>query len=226
MKTPTQSEITALVACLAAGTVLNVAVAWSCARWAHIPWDIMGRVQYPPTTAATGGLPQREVAEWLGGVPPGFPPQPYSVSVYPRGLGVGQIEVRAYGKLDKDIMRFDRYELILVDAGWPLPALRGRFWRATHTTGVINEHVDNAVLVDGDRMWAPLMIKARLIPLRPQWWGFAANTILYGGAIYLAIYRRRAMLHLLRRHRKRCVECGYPAGASSVCSECGQGVAA
>lgn len=61
----------------------------------------------------------------------------------------------------------------------------------------------------------------RLLPLKPIWRGFMANTLFYGLACWCAVMTVR----WLRRHRRLlrgcCPECGYPIGTSARCSECG-----
>lgn len=104
-------------------------------------------------------------------------------------------------------------------AGWPLPAVEGRL------------HFDGRreTLHHAFRLQTSGGGPERLIPLRPQHWGFAVNTIVWGLVAWLAaLVVRRGVGHLLRRrHRIRrglCPRCGYPVGRSPVCTECGTGV--
>ena len=61
------------------------------------------------------------------------------------------------------------------------------------------------------------------------WSGFAVNTILYAGILWLLIggpfMRRRLVRMKLRVRRGLCPACAYPVGESGVCSECGKALA-
>ena len=62
----------------------------------------------------------------------------------------------------------------------------------------------------------------RAIPLRPIWLGFAVNTLFYAAVLWLLIPGPFALRRFIRRRRGLCPGCGYPAGGSEVCSECGK----
>ena len=68
------------------------------------------------------------------------------------------------------------------------------------------------------------MLHVRGLPLEPIWPGFAINTILYAGILWLLF----AFPFTLRRGRRikrgLCPACAYPVGTSDVCSECGKNV--
>ncbi len=63
-----------------------------------------------------------------------------------------------------------------------------------------------------------------VVPLRPQWPGFAINTILYGGVPWLLVCGPFELRRYRRRKRGLCVYCAYPIGASNVCTECGRAI--
>ncbi len=57
---------------------------------------------------------------------------------------------------------------------------------------------------------------------RPLWPGFAINTLFYATLLWLLIPGPFALRRFIRRKRAQCPACGYPAGESAVCSECGR----
>ena len=63
--------------------------------------------------------------------------------------------------------------------------------------------------------------RLRALPLRPIWPGFAINTAFYATLLWLLIPGPFALRRLIRHKRGQCPACGYPAGESAVCSECG-----
>ncbi len=58
--------------------------------------------------------------------------------------------------------------------------------------------------------------------LRPIWPGCAINTVFYATVLWLLIPGPFALRRFIRRKRGQCPACGYPAGESAVCSECGK----
>ena len=70
--------------------------------------------------------------------------------------------------------------------------------------------------------WIPWAQPARRLAVRPLWPGFAVNTILYAAVPWLLIPGPFALRRFIRMKRGLCVKCGYPMGASAVCSACGE----
>ncbi len=62
----------------------------------------------------------------------------------------------------------------------------------------------------------------RILPLRPIWSGFAANTLFYAVVLWLLICGPFALRRFIRVRRGLCPACAYPRGESDVCSECGK----
>ncbi len=60
------------------------------------------------------------------------------------------------------------------------------------------------------------------LPLRPLWPAFAINTVFYATILWLLIPGPFAMRRFIRHRRGQCRACGYPAGESAACSECGK----
>lgn len=59
------------------------------------------------------------------------------------------------------------------------------------------------------------------LPYDPVWTGVLANSLLYGALLWLLLAGPFAVRRHIRRRTGRCVRCGYPAGASPTCTECG-----
>ena len=62
---------------------------------------------------------------------------------------------------------------------------------------------------------------SRVLPLRPILLGSALNTLFYAAMLWLALCGPFALRRLIRVKRGRCPACGYPVGASPLCTECG-----
>ena len=62
------------------------------------------------------------------------------------------------------------------------------------------------------------------IPCIPVWPGFAINAIFYGTIMWLPFVILGRIRRWRRVARGRCPNCGYPIGASAVCTECGKAV--
>jgi hypothetical protein len=60
----------------------------------------------------------------------------------------------------------------------------------------------------------------RVLPLRPLWPGFALNTLIFA-ALFGLVFVPSLLRKRLRRQNACCPHCGYPAGPSPICSECG-----
>jgi hypothetical protein len=58
----------------------------------------------------------------------------------------------------------------------------------------------------------------------PIFAGFALNTIFYGLGFWLILRMRALLRTLFRARRNQCLACGYPIGASPICTECGSEV--
>jgi hypothetical protein len=64
----------------------------------------------------------------------------------------------------------------------------------------------------------------KVLPVRPLWAGFLANTLLYAGAFGLVLFSPGAISRGRRERRRRrgeCVRCRYEVRGLEVCPECG-----
>ena len=64
-------------------------------------------------------------------------------------------------------------------------------------------------------------------PVTPIWFGFALDVMIHGVVWYVVLFLPVHLLGRIRRHRGKCVGCGYSLkdNVSGVCPECGTGVA-
>src|SRR5262245_17289215 len=65
-----------------------------------------------------------------------------------------------------------------------------------------------------------------LLPMRPIWHTFAADSVLMGAGLWVFSLMLVKARQAIRRWAGRCAACGYPVGASAVCTECGRDVKA
>ena len=99
------------------------------------------------------------------------------------------------------------FESRMADArGWPLPSL----WSLTEKAHSLHESVYGGVVIRG-----------RILPLRPLWPGCLLDSVLYTFAAALPL-ARFTIRRSCRLWQYRCMKCGYPIGVSIRCTECGQ----
>src|SRR5262249_17329132 len=92
--------------------------------------------------------------------------------------------------------------------GWPLRSLEGfRIWR--NTLSPVRQYV------------SVVRVQGLSLPLQPLWPGFAINTVFYAAVLWGLFAGPFALRRTIRRRRGQCAACGYPVGASKVCTECG-----
>ncbi len=109
--------------------------------------------------------------------------------------------------------------------GWPALGMRSEWQtkgRAGSSVSVSPRvQVIRGYLVSSDRSKPWDVENPRVIPLRPIWLEFTANTLFYASLLWLLIPGPFALRRFLRLKRGLCLKCAYPAGESSVCTECG-----
>lgn len=109
-----------------------------------------------------------------------------------------------------------------LEAGWPLHAMRGSFYR---TEG--GEEGARGGMTIAGKQPSKLTFAARALwlPLAPLWPGFAVNLLIYSATWMLVLTGSR--WHGIRRYRwlrrGRCGHCGYDLrGGTGQCPECGK----
>ncbi len=212
---------------LFAGGVVNVTVAWGC--WSGSDANLQRRLPGWKILSAAEAL---DIAEDLGFTPV-ISPDGIQI-VYANGstidcgfgttldmLGITQVWTveRAYAEAvaDSELADFSHANIRRVHAGWPTHTLRGyEITVEDNETGELSSKYRWALSARQDKPPFPLL---------PTWPGVAVNTPLYGVVLWLLIrgpFVPRRVVRAIRVKRGGCTACGYPAGRSDVCSECGK----
>ncbi len=206
---------------LLAGAVVNVAVAWGCARWSDwLEMTLLLTWGASPETSLDGPFP----GAWrLKDLPKSWPDKPtYGVTTRSGWFRlVGQIACsdngggvalheRAFGLPTKSLAY---YEL----------ASSRRCWPWLRTRGALANELRYAIGRPGGSFTSIRLSSSRRypLPLRPIWLSFAINTLFYAAVLWLLIGGPFALRRFIRVRCGRCPKCGYPVGDSAVCSECG-----
>ena len=104
------------------------------------------------------------------------------------------------------------YQVIRIAYGWPFPCLSMGAWDESSMFGAKRS---------GTTGWD---VGTLTLPASPIWSGVIANTVIYTWLISFLLGGAFVLRRLFRRKRGRCPDCGYPAGTSPVCTECGTDV--
>lgn len=202
-----RSKLVRIGVFLLPGAIINVAVAWGCALFAHrlseqpAFYEASGELDLPyrnSTLRIDHGAAMQRYAIWIqwdsGG---GSYPQLNVESALP-----------AWAKGIHPIWDMSADDSVEQATGWPLLSLHG---------GVMEGKGRGAIV-------APFQLEPGwpvLLPCKPMWPGFAIDTLFYAATSRLLFaapfaWRRR------RTKRGLCAACAYPIGASDVCTECGE----
>jgi len=65
---------------------------------------------------------------------------------------------------------------------------------------------------------------SRNLPMRPVFSGLVVNSLAIGGSLFAVQLMPILIRGIVRTRAGRCFACGYPHGASDVCTECGRPV--
>ncbi len=201
-----------LVIFLLLGAVVNVAVAWMCSARSE------PRL-YGPQVAQT---PSKELGRSIVETMDLFD-GPFQVggSIAAPGFGVTRTLFPASSGGTPPTMAF----VLHTESGWPFTSLEGN--SALIAVGATaSEQYSGGLatpkwLVGQQQGQVP-----GVLPLRPVWLGFIANTAVYGLLLWLLIRGPLAIRGLRRRARGSCPSCNYPIGESLRCTECGRPLAA
>jgi hypothetical protein len=202
------------------GVMLTFLVAWTCS------------LLISPDPLRDGLDPvqlnrvRREFFERAGPDPGGGDPGTLFVTVVHSQKGVEFLDLAVEDRdLGADAFNGPLPYIGVTRAGWPLIAVEAQWYRdasrampvfAPRTTGGF---AFRDWYVRGDRLFMP-----RMLPYKPLWPAFTLDvafwTVVAAVLWFVPIWIRR----LIRRRRGQCAGCGYPIGASEVCTECGREV--
>jgi hypothetical protein len=203
------------------GVVPNVAVAWGCALWVDDDFYVGQRSHRPMTdgywevfrSEAPGSTTICAIWHFVEQPFPGQSgPEPSTLIPY-----WCDIRYSTHGGTGNSFANA---------RGWPLVSMS---WKGSIASSLRFAGVHGAISMDrsypGELGRAPMSFKAQL-PLVPIWPSFAVNTLFYALVLWLPVCGPFALRRYVRRRRGRCTECGYPAGTSPTCTECGAVLAA
>lgn len=205
-----------LILVLLLGAMLNVSLAWALAIAHGTPTKIdRNRTQSPSTTDL-----RPDELQWLA-----------LTDWSPDGGDIGCLrhDFHAFGFQQWSYRSSYEPIDVVVVCGWPMRAFReewqyrclppGRYIGAPSEMGVWRvPNFGRLIRSQGEPE------KKLYLPVTPQWGGLIVNTGLYAALIWLALGGLRDWRRWQRRRRGQCRHCGYPIGASPVCTECGRPV--
>ncbi len=212
-------RILQLAICIVAGAVVNTGAAWWCtcaASWKGGAWS-------EPGSVSSGS----ETITWLwpDRAPPGVNPNLRWTSVV---FGASSIEVSREEPLPSAATENATYFARTQStrrAGWPFLSFETRHespsareWRPRYLT----DYVWINSFEEGLWVWGPAGQEQIVIPLKPRWPGFIANTLLYATLLWLLAAAFITTRAARRRRRGRCPHCNYDLGGLKTCPECGR----
>ena len=192
-----------LVVFLLLGAVVNVAVAWGCARWPRQALLIVGDKQDPSL---------QDIAWWNEHVLESFA---RNVEYTYEGSDIG-IEMRSL--FSATSQQRSAVSALRLTSGWPARSLAGELWDMIRPGQQARWLNREAAFIQINGRYA--------IPFRPIWPGFAINTIFYA-AIFVILWLLTLSLftarRVIRRKRGCCINCGYDLSHAEheACPECG-----
>lgn len=207
-----------LGAFLLLGAAVNVAIAWWCASY--------------PRQAAPSTLPvfctDPQEWSWIDPVR-----GKTSLLYIERSAGIGFDRRYFFYPVGDDSLDNAAER---IRAGWPLRSLEGGMWmtwpwegdepvwKRQKTGRQVPDHAASFPFKWWN--WPQWARPARqVLPLQPLWPGFAVNSLFHAIMAWTLCSAASAPWRLRRRRRANrdlCVYCGYPIGASSICTECGR----
>jgi len=229
-------------ALLVAGAIVTIAVAWTFACFGPAkPTGFSSGAGYKPRSAiGVCGWDVFMSASWCAVRLDAYPrqksmlPQPWNeANLYPTWSNWSQwldaIAAAPPNSADSSqpAMTFPGAQSF--DArGWPMLSMQAH-WNGSDTA---HEHVHRwrwGIALSGNVVKSAKRIAygdLKVLPLRPMWPGFVVNTLFYAAIVWLIFLAPFQLRRASRTRRGRCSACGYPIGASPVCTECGAAIPA
>lgn len=225
--------IALLAAALLLGCGITVGVAWACVSRGELR-VLHGQMVRPARVreGESGSLAPAHL-DWPAAVPAGWGEATRADESEDFGL-----RWRG-GAAAEDLMSFPRQTVEVLDAGWPLPALRWTRWRHAENSMLIEDraigvgpllhHAVGNTTRAGMSSWGWFAGEVpRRLPLAPVWSGFLADALIFAGVLLAVLAGPAILWHNRRRIRRRrrglCEACGYDLrGLAAPCPECGAG---
>jgi hypothetical protein len=189
------------------GAIVNVAVAWTCTRFARFSEDV--------------DLGEADVFALFAGREMLLRPSRRLDGHLQHGGGLRMTEADAMESQQADNGQWSAY-LLLFDAGWPLTTLRAE-WRGAAPMKALDAsiHLYRGMETSGEARDGQFFHGRFVYPTEPIWPGFAINTLFYAGVLWLLFAGPFALRRRRRIKRGLCPKCAYPIGDSAICTECG-----
>lgn len=222
------------------GAVVNVAVAWGCAAWSPfrrlsyvaMPGHVLAKPYWLQVERVAGfGAERHEIVAVFGSnIRPdsqGF--IKYLPSLHSDEKMIWTIVAPSWSRLGVED-RAGRQVAIEAEhaSGWPMRALWCTLEVECDLKDALkkteNADMESGILLE-PRAQSDELLHGRRLPLIVLRSGFAANTLFYAATLWLLFAAPSAWRRRRRARRGLCAVCGYPVGASEVCTECGAAVA-
>ena len=206
-------RLTILVVFLLAGAVVNIAVAWGCT----VAWPM--RLDDEEDLIVVGRNPASDLLHASWTVPRKPEPARLFVSAESR-TGWVRFSAEYWPDMSPEVEYFDLAWFTVLEAGWPVRALRGDFRSPVEG----DSHYRYALMIP--RAFRPAygrIVLWNYLPLLPLWPGFAVNTLFYAISLWMLVRGPFALRRHLRHRHGRCLKCGYDlrGDLAAGCPECG-----
>jgi hypothetical protein len=211
-------QVRRLILFLLLGAIVNIAVAWGCAFLVVDGSTSVGRYAQPQAQS-----PYWYVTSFT---------RPGAVRMY--GLRPLWVDAAVSGSVLVQVPHWSRFNASptsLSDRwvddgrGWPLLSMHVSFNTAADPNddaAVIADCIGGIALPGRASVRSIGVWDLRALPLLPIWPGFAINTIIYSGILWMILVLPFALRRQRRIRRGLCPSCAYPIGASELCTECGK----
>jgi len=202
---------------LVLGVVVNVALSWGPLAWRQ--WFVLrSSPSAMPVFRDLDGMTAEERALWERDRPESFPAHPQSAFAA-RAWNFDRMHVSgASSRTESGALVL--WGVGLWRAGWPLRSFEGWSWLQQELKQPAQEW-DHCLLKS--KMWVKPP-RQFILPLRVMWVGFAVNSLMFASLLWLILSAPLDYRRWKRIKRGCCPACGYPVGASAVCTECGGAV--
>lgn len=221
------------------GAIVNMAVAWACARFSPDPADDF----YFSRDMFSGRAYDHY---WLDHRPESFPPGKRWTICEPNwdsfgvrtvfflggfredwdgkvtGIWTGEewyevprlhwntiLDTNDHGLPEAVVDSTAAYEMQFVETGWPCYSMIGHIADRKSLIKPSYELVECSGILIGTRTGNEVFKRAIVIPFRPIWPGFIINTAFYATILLLLIGGPGMVRRRLRRQKGRCPSCGY-----------------
>jgi hypothetical protein len=214
-----RARIQLALACLVAGCILNILIAWGCAIWNKPDWT---QYQSTPRSETQRIAARFAPSDWKPIENSDFRQKSSTIIIdVLRSTTVRVVDDQRFansGELQLDHSEPVDIQLIAMQSGWPMCSLQNGACAVVSWNQILELHWTLKFPFDIPR-WN--ISKGQWLPCLPRFPGFIFNTIFYAAFTWLLIRSPFETRRRLREWRGLCGRCAYPVGTSSLCTECG-----